>query len=45
VENLLAASGPKVAKLGLHPGPLVRSACPSVSDPQTSLSVSLKINT
>jgi hypothetical protein len=45
LKNFLAASAAKVTKLGLHPGPLIQSARPPVSDPQTALPVSLKIYT
>jgi hypothetical protein len=37
VEYLLADSGLKVTKLGLHPGPLIQGACSPVSDPQSPL--------
>src|SRR3954453_13132572 len=45
MENLLTASASKITKLGLHPGPLIQSARPPVSDPQTALPVSLKQKT
>src|SRR4051812_11557550 len=45
VKNLLTASAAKITKLGLHPGPLIQSARPPVSDPQTALPVSLKPTT